>query len=347
MNILVTGHLGYIGPIMVKTLKSAGHFITGLDVGYFRECVIDESNEFKADREITRDIRDIEAADLHDIEAVVHLAGLSNDPLGQLEPRLTQDINFLASMKLAELAKKVGVTRFVFASSCSMYGAADNTMKPLDETAPLNPVSEYAVSKVKTEKGLSSLASSKFHPVYLRNSTAFGVSPRMRFDLVLNNLMGWAHSTGLAKVMSDGTPWRPIVHIEDISMAALAAIEAPPEAIHDEAFNIGRNDSNYQVKDIAEQVVNTVTGSSLEITGETAGDPRSYSVDFSKVASKLPGYQPQWTLKKGCNELNTWLSSKQLGNKHFESRFFVRLKQLKYLIENNVLDEDLRLRVQS
>jgi len=341
MRILVTGHLGYIGPIMVRMLKAAGHYVTGFDVGYFRECVTDAGSEVKPDREIIRDIRDISLSDVSRHDATVHLAGLSNDPMGSLDPKITNDIYYVASMRLATLAKQSGHTRFVFASSCSLYGSAGGD-RPLNELAPLDPISAYAQCKAKAEQGLANLADENFSPVFLRNATAYGISPRMRFDLVLNNLMAWAKTTGTIKVLSDGTPWRPLVHIQDICRAALAALEAPVALIHNQAFNIGRSDANYTVKDIAETVAQTVSGAKVVITGETGGDPRSYRVDFSKAENTLPGFAPEWTVEKGCEELNRWFSEGRLGNESFESRFFVRLKQLKYVSENGLVDSALR-----
>jgi nucleoside-diphosphate-sugar epimerase len=235
MHILVTGHLGYIGPIMIRTCKEAGHLVTGLDTGYFRDCIQNGEEAVAPDKEIVRDIREVRTQDLESIDAIIHLAALSNDPLGQLDPELTFDINSAASIRLATMAKEAGVSRFIFASSCSIYGAAKNE-KALDESAPVNPVSAYAVSKVRTEAVLSELAGHRFSPVFMRNATAYGVSPRLRFDLVLNNLMAWAKTTGQIKVMSDGTPWRPLVHIQDISRAATAAVEAPLSAVHNQAF---------------------------------------------------------------------------------------------------------------
>ena len=342
MHILITGHLGYIGPIAIGLFKAAGHRVTGLDVGYFRNCLSPGEEALPPDHEIVRDVRDVVAEDFRDVDAVVHLAGLSNDPMGQINPDITHEINHQASVRLAELARAAGVRRFVFASSCSIYGASGDAQKALDESAEFNPVSAYAVSKVNTERDLSGLASDGFSPIYLRNATAFGVSPRIRFDLVLNNLMGWAQTTGIIKVLSDGTPWRPLVHIEDISRAALAAVEAEQEAIHNQAFNIGRNDANYQVREIAEEVAKLVPGATLEITGETGGDPRSYRVDFTKALTRLPGFAPQWTLERGCQEVFDWFQGDGLGGEVYDSRRFVRLKQLQHLLDAGALDARLR-----
>jgi len=343
MRVLVTGHLGYIGPVMIRLFKEAGHTVTGLDIGYFKECVTEGVSLVAPDKEIIRDMRDVAQADVQGIDAIVHLAALSNDPMGEIDQALTHTINHQCSVNLAKLAKNAGVERFIFASSCSIYGAAGNSDKPLDESAPFNPVSAYAHSKVNTESDLNKLADETFSPVYMRNATAYGASPRIRFDLVLNNLMSWAKTTGSIKVMSDGTPWRPLVHIEDISRAALAAAQAPRNIIHNQAFNIGRNDANYQVRDIAEAVAKTVPGAKLEITGESGGDSRSYKVSFDKALNTLPAFEPQWTLQKGCEEINRWFDEGKLHGRAFDSRFFIRLKQLKHLMEAKHIDEKLRV----
>jgi len=342
MRTMITGHLGYIGPIMVQFFKNAGHWVCGLDTGYFRDCIGRGSAVVAPDREILKDIRDVLPEDLEGIDVVVHLAALSNDPMGALNPALTFDINHAACIRLAGAAKQAGVSRFLFASSCSIYGAAGNSGTPLDETAVFNPVSAYAASKVKTEEDLLKLADDGFSPVFLRNATAFGVSPRLRFDLVLNNLLAWARITGTIRVMSDGTPWRPLVHIEDMSRAALAAAEAPGEVVHAQAFNIGREDGNYQVRDIAEIVARQTPGAKMEITGQNGGDPRSYRVDFGKAQRCLPGFNPQWTLEMGCEELDRWLVDRKLSEQEFQSRFYIRLKQLQHLMSEGIVNADLR-----
>ena len=343
MRVLITGHQGFIGPVMIEKFKNAGHHVTGLDVGYFRECTVAGRALTAPDREIVRDIRDVATDDFQGIDAVVHLSALSNDPMGALSPELTYDINLKASIRAAEAAKMAGVQRFIFASSCSIYGAA-GTAGALNETASFNPVSAYAVSKVKTEEALRGMADKDFSPIYMRNATAYGVSARTRLDLVLNNLMACAHATGQIRVLSDGTPWRPLVHIEDIALAALCAAQAPRDLVHNEAFNVGRADCNYQVRDIAEMVKKFVPEAELVITGENGGDSRSYQVDFSKVLGSLPGFKPQWTLEKGAKELDQWLRDGGLGGEtSYETRRFIRLKQLRYLMENHLVDKSLRL----
>lgn len=343
MRLLVTGNQGFIGPVLTAMAKARGHTVTGLDVGYFADCIARPEADALPDRQILRDMRDVTAADLDGVDAVIHLAGLSNDPMGELNPHLTYDINLEATLNLGRLAKAAGAGRFVFASSCSIYGAAGGAGM-LDETAPLEPVSAYAVSKARSEEGLLALADAAFSPVLMRNATAYGLGSRPRFDLVVNNLVGWAYTTGKVRVMSDGTPWRPLTHIEDISLAALCAAEAPREAVHAEAFNIGRSDANYQVRDIAEAVRAAFPGSTLEITGETGGDPRSYRVDFSKALTRLPGFTPQWTLERGVDEAARWVKANGLKDHAFDSRLFIRLKQLKHEVEQGVLDQDLRRR---
>jgi nucleoside-diphosphate-sugar epimerase len=317
--------------------QDRGHEVVGLDIGYFSDC----GGDIAPERQIVRDMRDVTAADLDGIDAVIHLAGLSNDPMGALDEGLTRDINLDATLTLGRLAKAAGIDRFVFASSCSLYGAAGGEAA-LDETAPMAPVSAYAVSKARAEEGLAALANADFSPVFMRNATAYGVGPRPRFDLVVNNLSGWAHTTGVLKVMSDGTPWRPLVHIEDIALAALCAAEAPREAVHGQAFNIGRSDANYRVRDIAAAVHRAFPQAALNITGESGGDPRSYRVDFEKALNTLPGFSPRWTLEAGVDEVARWLHDGGLDGAAFDSRRFVRLAQLQHLRAAGMLDDKLR-----
>lgn len=339
MRILITGHQGYIGPVMVRRFKRAGHFVAGLDTGYFRDCLT-APLDVVPDREIDSDIRHITAEDVRGFDCIVHLAALSNDPMGELAPELTLQINYEATVRTAQLAKSVGVSRFIFASSCSLYGAASGD-EPLTEAAPFNPASVYAVSKVKAELALRELADDSFTPVYLRNATAFGISPRLRFDLVLNNLMAWAKTARNIRVTSDGTPWRPLVHIEDIAAAALCAAEAPTDTVHNQAFNIGRNDCNFRIRDIAEAVARQIPEARLEITGETAGDLRSYRVNFDKAANHLPAFSPNWTIERGCRELSDWFESRSETTDGFQSRRYVRLKQLKHLVSEKRLTDTL------
>lgn len=315
--------------------------MTGLDIGYFEDCLARPDQVVAPDRQIRRDIREVQDSDLEEIDAVIHLAGLSNDPMGELNPRLTHDINTEGTLRLARLAKRAGIGRFIFASSCSIYGAAGGAAA-LDEGAPLGPVSAYAVSKAQSEVALSILADASFSPVFMRNATAYGLGARPRFDLVVNNLSGWAHATGAVRMISDGTPWRPLVHIEDIALAALSAADAPRDIVHDQAFNVGRTDANYQVRDIARAVCEAFPAARLEITGEAGGDPRSYRVDFGKALAQLPGFAPQWTLERGVEEAARWLRDGGLRDDAFDSRLFVRLKQLRHEMAECRLDADLR-----
>jgi nucleoside-diphosphate-sugar epimerase len=341
IRLLVTGNQGFIGPVLTRMARARGHHVTGLDVGYFADCIAGPEPDAPPDRQIQRDIREASASDLEGIEAIVHLAGLSNDPMGELNPRLTHDINVGGTLRLAELAKAAGVPRFVFASSCSIYGAAGGAVE-LDETAALDPVSAYAVSKADAEAGLAALADANFAPVFMRNATAFGLGVRPRFDLVVNNLAGWANATKTVRVMSDGTPWRPLAHIEDISQAALCAAEAPAQIVRGRAFNIGRTDANYQVSQIAETICEAFPQARLEITGESGGDPRSYRVDFGRALRELPGFAPQWTLARGVDEAARWLKDGGLRDSAFDSRLFIRLKQLRHELDQGRLDAELR-----
>jgi nucleoside-diphosphate-sugar epimerase len=337
IRILVTGNQGFIGPVLTRMAQDRGHQVVGLDIGYFADCGADVAPE----RQIVRDMRDVRVEDLDGVEAIIHLAGLSNDPMGALDESLTRDINLDATLALGRLAKQAGVGRFVFASSCSLYGAAGGEAA-LDETAAMAPVSAYAVSKARSEEGLSALADAGFSPVFMRNATAYGLGPRPRFDLVVNNLSGWAYATGVLKVLSDGTPWRPLVHIEDIALAALCAVEAPRQTVHDQAFNVGRSDANYRVRDIAAAVHQAFPQARLNITGESGGDPRSYRVSFDKALNSLPGFAPRWTLETGVDEVARWLSDGGLDGVAFDSRRFVRLAQLQHLRAEGMLDAQLR-----
>lgn len=337
MKLLLTGHLGYIGAVMAPFLGDAGHQVTGLDTGYFVDCVM--GSEPEPIPELRKDLRDVTAADLDGFDAVVHLAALSNDPVGDLEPEQTYDINHRASIHLARCAKQAGVTRFVYSSSCSIYGKA-GADGPLDETAAFAPVTPYAISKVRVEEDLFDLADDNFVCTSMRNATAYGFSPRLRTDIVLNDLVAWALLTGEVKVLSDGTPWRPIVHIEDISRGFAAVLDAADDVVQRQAFNVGRDEENYQVAEIAEIVSDAVPDSTLTITGDS-GDPRSYQVSFAKIHKTLPAYQPQWTARKGAQELHEAYRSMGLTMEEFQRRY-KRLPVLSAHRDAGRLDDMLR-----
>jgi nucleoside-diphosphate-sugar epimerase len=338
MRVFLTGHQGYIGSVLSKMLLQAGHEVTGLDTGFFlQNRFVGELAEVPS---LRRDLRDVELSDLEGHDALLHLAALSNDPLGDLNPDLTYKINHEASMELARLAKQAGVSRFLFSSSCSMYGAAGPKM--LDEGAPFNPVTPYAESKVLVERQLTSLADQNFSPVFLRNTTAYGISPFMRFDIVLNNLVAWAYTTGRVLIQSDGTPWRPLIHVEDICRAFIAALEAPREAIHNQAFNVGVTEENYQVRNLARIVEETVPGCSVEYSANGGPDPRSYRVNFSKIKNALPGFQPKWNVRRGAQELYDACREANLTLEDFEGPRFKRVTHIRKLLADGRLDARLR-----
>jgi nucleoside-diphosphate-sugar epimerase len=344
VKILLTGHHGYIGSVTGPLLRAAGHEVTGLDTFFYEGCDLrDEPDGVPA---LRLDLRDADLGALAGHDAVVHLAALSNDPLGDLRPELTKAINFEATVRLARAAREAGVRRFVFSSSCSMYGASDHE-RPVDESAPLKPLTAYAESKVLSEEALADLADDGFSPVFMRNATAYGVSPRLRVDLVLNNLVGWAFTTGKVKIMSDGTPWRPLIHIEDISRATLAVLEAPREAVHCEAFNVGRNDENYQVRELAEIVRETVGDCELEYAASGGPDPRSYRVDFTRFAEAFPDAGLRWTARDGAREVLDAYREVNLTLEDFEGDRYVRLKHLRLLLDRGELDTELRWRAAS
>ena len=336
MKVLVTGHEGYIGSVLTPLLRQSGHQVVGVDCGYFRE------GDGK-DASLRKDVRDLTATDLAGCEAVIHLAALSNDPMGNLQPELTYEINYRASVRLAGLAKEAGVERFLFSSSCSVYGLA-SADEAATEQSPVNPLTPYAISKVRTEEEVAKLASEAFSPVFLRNATVYGWSPRFRSDLVLNNLAGWAFTTQEIRILSDGTPWRPIAHVQDIARAFLAMLEAPRDAIHNQVFNIGANTHNYQVSRLAEIVQQTFPDCHVHYAEGGAPDPRSYRVDFSKLARLVPEYRPAWDAPRGAEELLGAYRGTQLTLEDFNGPRYVRLAQLKQLVHSGALDETLRWR---
>ncbi|MER7764216.1 SDR family oxidoreductase [Streptomyces sp. NPDC097619] len=340
MRVLLTGHQGYLGTVMAPVLAAAGHEVTGLDSGLFADCVLGPPPADPTGHRV--DLRDVTAEHLAGVDAVVHLAALSNDPLGSLAPELTYDINHHASVRLARLAREAGVRRFLYASTCSVYGAAGGEGL-VGEDAPLRPVTPYAESKVRVEDDLRALADADFTPVYMRNATAFGFSPRLRADIVLNNLVGHALLTGEVLVLSDGTPWRPLVHAGDIARAFSAALTAPREAVHDRAFNIGSEANNVTVAEIAEQVAAAVDGAKVVITGENGADPRSYRVDFSRFREAVPGFDCEWSVERGARELVDAYRAHGLTAEDFERRF-TRLAVLRAAADGGALDDTLRWR---
>jgi nucleoside-diphosphate-sugar epimerase len=339
MRVLVTGHHGYIGSIVAPNLADAGHDVVGLDAFLYEGC--DFGPDIGGFMERRGDVRDITAADVAGFDAVVHLAALSNDPLGDLNARWTYDINLAGTLNLARAAKNAGVGRFVFSSSCSMYGASGGD-DPVDEDAPLRPLTPYAESKARAEEGLSRLADSGFSPVSLRNATAYGASPRLRLDVVLNNLVAWAFTTGRVRLLSDGAAWRPIVHVRDIARATIAALAAPRELVHDRAYNVGATGENYRIRELADLVHDELPDCEVEFAADGSADSRSYRVDFGRFEHAFPGHAARWTARDGIRELVEGYRDAGLTGDEFAGARYTRLSRVRELLDAGRLDDDLR-----
>lgn len=338
MKVLVTGSEGYIGAVLRDLLLARGHEVTGLDTGFFNDCDLGEAPT--PIPLITRDLRDVTVDDVRGFDAIVHLAALSNDPLGNLAPGLTEEINTGGSIRIAEAAKQAGVQRFVFASSCSLYG--QGAALGLTEEAEANPQTPYAKSKIDFERALHEMASDDFSPTYMRNATAFGFSPRLRFDIVVNNLCGWAFTTGKIAMTSDGSPWRPLVHVKDISKAVVCALEAPREVVHDQAYNVGSTTNNLQIRDVAYKVQKQMPD--CEVTfGNSDGDTRTYNVDFTKIETRLPGFvHADVSVDDAITELLAAFKRLALKEEGFSGRLYTRLKQINHLQATKQIDDKLR-----
>jgi nucleoside-diphosphate-sugar epimerase len=338
VRVLVTGSSGYVGSVLCPIFEEHGHEVVGLDTGYYDGC---DFGAYDGERQrITLDVRDVEPRHLEGFDAVVHLAALSYDPLGELSPELTHEINHHGTVRVARAAKKAGVPRFVFASSCSMYGASDADAL-LAEDAPLRPLTAYAESKVRSEEALRELDGDGLTTVSMRNATVYGVSPRLRLDIVLNNLAAWSHVTGKIRLLSDGMSWRPLLHVRDLAKVAVRMVEAPSELVAGRAFNVGSAAQNYLVRDLAE-VLAEVTGCEVEFAGDASPDPRSYRVDFSELERAFPDLELDWNARRGAEELVGAYRAVGLTEDDFEGRSYIRLRQLRHLLDEHRLDDDLR-----
>jgi len=343
MRVLVTGHKGYIGSIMVPMLQAEGYEVVGLDNDLFDGCIFGNrtiSGDIPDIPYVKKDVRDVKRSDLQGVDAVMHLCALSNDPLGYFNPDVTYEINYKASVKLAKIAKKAGVKRYLFSSSCSVYG--DSGADMVNEESKPRPITPYAISKMRAEKDISRLADSRFSPTFLRSATAYGVSPMLRFDLVLNNMVAWACTTGIVLLKSDGAAWRPIVHIEDISRAFMTVLNAPRDLVHNQVFNVGITEENYRIRELAEIVKETVPNSHIEYAKDAEPDKRSYRVDFSRIAQTLPDFKPQWNARRGAKQLYEAYRKVGITLKEFEGPRYRRITHLENSVNTGRLDKSLR-----
>ena len=346
MRVLVTGHNGYIGTVMVPMLQAAGFEVRGLDSDLFDGCVFGDASitgEISRVPYLKKDIRDIELSDLRNIDAIVHLCALSNDPLGNLNPKITYEINYEASVKLAKLAKEAGIERYILSSSCSVYGATTSDI--VNEESEPRPVTPYAESKVMAEKEIAKLADSKFTPTFLRSSTAYGLSPMLRFDLVVNNFIAWSFTKGIVLLKSDGSAWRPFVHIQDISRAFITVLNAPRDVVHNQIFNVGKNEENYRIREVAEIAKQTVPNSEIKYVEGAEADKRSYRVEFDKIAKMLPDFKPQWTVAKGAQQLYEAYKKVGLLVEEFEGPRYRRITHLENSLQSGRVDSTMRIKV--